>query len=306
MAAGGSKTAIYGAIIANMLIAIMKFVAAFFTGSSAMLSEGIHSLIDSGNGMLLLLGIKKSKKEPDEKHPFGYGMEVYFWAFVVAIFIFSLGGGIAIYEGIEQILHRELPNASMVKWNYGVLISAIVFEGISFIIALKHFRKANPKGFVSSISRSKDAATFAVVIEDSAAMAGLVIALLGVFLTDITENALFDGIASVSIGVLLVSVALFLARETKGLLIGESAVEKDIDLVKSIIQPYPAILDHSNIQTMHLGPDDILLAFEIDLENSLTAGEVEDLIQEIEDKLKKANPRFKQIFIEAKSLKQIT
>ena len=223
MAAGGSNIAIYSAIGANILIAISKFIAAFFTGSSAMLAEGIHSLVDTGNGLLLLLGINRSKQAPDKMHPFGYGKEVYFWSFVVSILVFSLGGGFALYEGIHALQDPHLIEDP--TWNYVVLFAALVFEGTALYLSLKTFNKsrAGSGNLISSIIRSKDAATFAVIIEDSAAVAGLAIALLGVFLSQQLQNPYLDGTASVLIGILLLVVATFLARESKGLLLGESA-----------------------------------------------------------------------------------
>jgi len=299
MAAGGSKVAIYGAIIANFSIAIMKFVAASFTASSAMLSEGIHSLIDTSNGMLLLLGIKKSKKKPNDKHPFGHGKEVYFWSFVVAIFIFSLGGGIAIYEGIQHLLHPAEVNPEHVKWSYGVLIFAILFEGISLYIAYRLFRKTYPEARLMRLSESKDAASFAILLEDSAAVLGLIIALIGVFLTDYTGNAKFDAGASIVIGVLLTGVAYFLARETKGLLIGESVLPKDMEGIKDVLNGYKEIEQYGNIHTMHLSPDEILLAMDVNFVDDLRVGELEGIVAEIKGKIREQNPFFKFIFIEA-------
>ncbi len=298
MAVGGSKTAIYGAIIANFAIAIAKFVAAFFTSSSAMLSEGIHSLIDTSNGMLLLLGIKKSKRLPDKEHPFGYGKEVYFWSFVVAIFVFSLGGGVAIYEGIHHLIEPTVPNSENVIWSYSVLILAIVFEGTSLIIAYKQYKKAYPSAKIRNIAESKDATTFAILMEDSAAVIGLFIALFGVFLTDMTQNPVFDASASIVIGVLLTFVAYFLARETKGLLIGESVLTKDLEKIKTVIDEYDNVEYYGNIHTMHLSPDEVLLAMDINFKDSITVGELEEIIAEIKSKIRALNPFYKYIFLE--------
>lgn len=303
MAAGGSKIAIYAAIIGNFTIAVMKFVASFFTGSAAMLSEGIHSLIDSFNGVLLLFGIKRSKQEPDRKHPFGYGKEVYFWSFIVAIFIFALGGGLAIYEGIEHLINPVPHDSDMVIWNYGVLGGAIIIESISFGLAFRQFRKSYPTGFLSSIRKSKDAATFAVILEDTAALLGLIIALIGVALADIFQNPLFDGLASVCIGFLLCVIALFLARETKGLLVGESAVDEDLDVVTSVIEDYKIIKHYGNIRSMHLGPDNILLAVDINFFDYVIAGEIEECVKEIEERISKAAPQFTQIYLETTDIK---
>jgi len=299
MAAGGSKIAIYGAIVANFCIAIAKFVAASFTGSSAMMSEGIHSLIDTSNGMLLLLGIKKSKKKPNKKHPFGYGKEVYFWSFIVAIFIFSLGGGIAIYEGIHHLIEPADVKPEHVKWSYGVLIFAILFDGASLLIAYKQWKKAYPEAKLTRLAESKDAATFAILLEDSAAVIGLIIALIGVMLTHYTGNSRFDAGASIVIGVVLTGVAYFLARETKGLLIGESVLPKDMDGIKSVLDQYKEIEQYGNIHTMHLSPDEILLAMDVNFIDDLRVGDLEVIVSEIKEKIRAKNPYFKFIFIEA-------
>jgi len=190
MSTQGSKLSIFAAIAANVLIAIMKFIASFFTGSSAMLSEGIHSLIDTVNGLLLLFGISQSRKGPDKLHPFGHGKEIYFWSFIVSILVFSLGGGAAIYEGIHRILHPvSEANNTNILWNYGVLIGAVVFEGASLIIALKEFRKIHPTGYKSALEESKDAASVAVIIENGAAVVGLFIALIGITMALLLTNS---------------------------------------------------------------------------------------------------------------------
>lgn len=303
MATGGSKIAIYGAIGANFSIAIMKFVACYFTGSASMLSEGIHSLIDTSNGGLLLYGIKRSQREPDSKHPFGYGKEVYFWAFVVAIFIFALGGGIAIYEGIHHINHPEAHDASKIVWNYGVLIGGMVVEGISFYLAFREFRKANPTGFFSAIRRSKDAATFAVMIEDTAAMLGLFLALVFVFIGHMTGNPVWDGVGSISIGVLLCLVSLFLARETKGLLVGESVTDRDLVGLRGVLTAHAEVLEIGNLRTMHLGPEEVLLAVDVDFASSLSSDQVEQAVAELEAEIQTIMPHVSQIYIEARALK---
>ncbi len=298
-AAGGSKIAIYGAILGNFLVAVMKFVASFFTGSSAMLSEGIHSLIDTSNGLLLLYGIKQSTQMPDKHHPFGYGKEIYFWSFIVAIIIFALGGGVAMYEGILHVMHPVAQNEDMMSWNYGVLVGAIFIESATLYVAYQQFKKGNHKNIITSIRKSKDAATFAVLIEDAAAVTGLLFALIGIGLAHITGNPIYDGAASIAIGALLISVSFFLARETKALLIGESASEEDIILVKAVIGNYPIIKAYRNIKTMHMGPNEILLALEVDFVDDITSSKVEACIGEIDDILKEHNPKFNKIYIEA-------
>jgi len=297
--AGNSKIAIYGAIGANTLIAIGKFMAAFFTGSSAMLAEGIHSLVDTGNGLLLLLGIKRSKQEPDEMHPFGYGKEVYFWSFVVSILIFALGGGFAIYEGIHALQDPHVIEDP--TWNYGVLIAALVFEGTALYLALKAFNKsrASSGNLIKNIVQSKDAATFAVIIEDAAAVIGLSIALIGVFLSQQLQNPYLDGAASVSIGVLLLGVATFLAKESKGLLLGESAVPEVIVSVEKIMKEHPSVKDWALPQTMHFGPDSILMVLEIDIIDSMNLLDAEDTMAQLRKKIQLQHPTITQVFIQS-------
>ena len=305
MATGGSKIAIFASMAANLGIAVMKFIASIFTGSSAMLSEGIHSLVDTTNGVLLLWGIKKSKKAPDKLHPFGHGKEIYFWSFVVSIFVFALGGGVALYEGIKHLQeHGGHVDTSlkMKYWNYGVLIGSLLFEGASLWVAWKEFRKSYPKGFVSAMEKSKDAATIAVIIENGAAVIGLLIAMIGISLTYYFHNPVFDAWASIFIGILLTGVSLFMAVETKHLLIGESAVETDIEAINNIFKEYPQLEGFGNIKTMHLGPDDILLGANINFKDDLSVKQIEPIIKEIKEKIVTNNPKIKHIFIETDSI----
>lgn len=299
MAAGGSNIAIYGAIGANFLIAISKFVASFFTGSSAMLAEGIHSLVDTGNGLLLLLGIKRSKQKPDKAHPFGYGKEVYFWSFVVSILIFALGGGFAIYEGIHALQDPHMVEDP--TWNYVVLGAAIAFEGTALFLALRTFNKARAhksKNLIKNIIQSKDAATFAVIIEDTAAVIGLSVALLGVFLSQILNNPYLDGSASIAIGVILLAVATFLAKESKGLLLGESAHEEVINDVDELINSNEYVKASNLPQTMHFGPDKILLIVEVDLVDDIELLEAERIVDELRNKIKEKRPAIKEVYIQ--------
>lgn len=299
MAAGGSNIAIYSAIVANFLIAISKFLASFFTGSSAMLAEGIHSLVDTGNGLLLLLGIKRSKQKPDKMHPFGYGKEVYFWSFVVSILIFALGGGFAIYEGIHAL--QDPHTIEDPTWNYAVLGAAIVFEGTALYLALKTFNKSRAhqsKNLIKNIVRSKDAATFAVIIEDTAAVLGLLVALLGVFLSQLLENPYLDGSASIVIGVILLSVATFLAKESKGLLLGESAYDEVVRDVDELINASEYVKASNLPQTMHFGPDRILVIVEVDLVDNLELLEAERIVDELRNKIMEIRPNIKEVYIQ--------
>src|SRR5210317_855311 len=296
--AGSSKIAIYGAIAANTAIAISKFVAAFFTGSSAMLSEGIHSLVDTGNGILLLFGIRLSQRPPDENHPFGYGNEIFFWSFVVAILVFSLGGGIAIYEGIRHLLHpRELEN---VQWNYVVLILAMIFEGAALRVALKQFNASRgTKSFLRALKDSKDSSTVAVVIEDSAALLGLIIALLSVLLGQLTGWLYFDGLGSVLIGVLLIAVSFLFAAECKALLVGEGLLPEDLDSIVLILEQEPRVARYRRPLSLYFGPSEVLVNPDVHFLDDLAADEIELTIDGIEARILKELPVVNRIFIEA-------
>jgi cation diffusion facilitator family transporter len=300
--AGSSKIAIYGAIAANSAIAVSKFIAAFFTGSSAMLSEGVHSLVDTGNGILLLFGIKLSKNPPDEKHPFGYGNEVFFWSFVVAILIFALGGGIAIYEGVRHILHpRQLEN---VQWNYVVLILAMIFEGAALRVALKQFNASRRnKPFMRALKDSKDSSTVAVVVEDTAALLGLMIALLSVLLGHLTGWPYFDGIGSVLIGVLLVSVAFFFAVECKALLVGEGLLPEEVEKIGQILDEEPRVSVYRRPLSLYFGPSEVLVNLDVHFIDNLNSDQIEQTVDRIEDRIKAALPSVNRIYIEADTIK---
>jgi len=303
MAAGGSTLSIISSIVANLAIAILKFVASTFTGSAAMLSEGIHSVIDTVNGLLLLLGVKRSKKGADKMHPFGHGKEIYFWSFVVAIFIFALGGGMAIYEGVKHIMHpvREIDHSN-VLWSVGVIIGAFVFEGASLWIAFKEFRKTYPTGFASALIESKDAATFAVIIENAAALVGLLIALVGVGLTYFLDNAIYDAYASVAIGLLLAYVAYFMAKETQNLLVGETASATDLQMINNIIDDYQEIDFFGNLRSMHLGPDEVMIGVEVNFKDDLKVKDVEQIVADIKSRIRKNDEKFTHIYIESNSI----
>lgn len=300
--ATGTKKVIYAALLGNTLISVTKFIAAAITGSSAMLSEGIHSLVDTGNQGLLLHGIKRSIKPADEEFPFGYGKEVYFWSFIVAILIFSLGGGISIYEGIKHLQHPQMMSDPTI--NYIVLGLAILFEGTAWLFALREFTKVKGKwGYIKAIQHAKDPSVFLVLFEDSAAMLGLLVAMVGIALTQYTGNALFDAIASIIIGFILLGTSIWLAYETKGLLIGESANKETVQHIKKILMKN-AIVEHVNeVLTMHMGPDFILANISIDFKNSSSADEVEATIENLTSHIKKHYPQIKRVFIEAEKRK---
>ncbi len=302
MAAGKSKKVIYAAFTGNALIAVMKFTAASFTGSSAMLSEGIHSVVDCGNQLLLLFGMKRADLPPDRHHPFGYGMELYFWTFVVAILIFAVGSGVSVYEGIERLLHPK--PIERPEWNYGVLALSMVFEGVAWWIAYKEFNKSrNGMPFMKAIRHSKDPTIFTVLFEDTAAMLGLMVAFLGVLGAQLLDMPMLDGVASISIGIILALVAVLLAIESKGLLIGEGADPEILRRIEDMADSDQRIWRTNEILTMHLGPDDILLNASFDFIEGLTADEVESAISEFEVQIKNDYPSIRRVFIEAQSWK---
>jgi cation diffusion facilitator family transporter len=238
--ASASKKVIIAALIGNALIAVTKFIAAAITGSSAMLSEGIHSLVDTGNQLLLLYGLRAAKRPADERFPFGHGKEIYFWSFVVAILVFALGAGVSIYGGIEHVRHPVAISNPLI--NYVVLGLAMLFEGAALFFAFTEFTRAKGKwGYIEAVQRGKDPTLFVVLFEDSAAMLGLVVAFLGVWLTQVTGLMWFDGLASILIGCILAGTAIWLAYETKGLLIGEAANTRVVDGIRAIIGNYAAV-----------------------------------------------------------------
>jgi cation diffusion facilitator family transporter len=298
----GSKKIIIAALIGNTLISITKFVAASITGSSAMLSEGIHSIVDTGNQILLLYGLKQAARPASPQFPFGHGKEIYLWSFVVAILIFAVGAGISIYEGIDHILHPSALHDPTV--NYIVLGLAIIFEGGALYFALIEFNKVKGSfGYIEAIKRGKDPSMFVVLFEDSAAMLGLLIAFIGILLTQITRNALWDGIASVIIGLILAFTAIWLAYETKSLLIGEGADPDIIDAIHKIASKQDSIEKINEILTLHMGPEFILVNMSIDFKDYLPVGSIEKTIEIITKEIKENFPIAKKVFNEAESAK---
>lgn len=292
---------VYGALAANVVIAVAKFIAAFATGSAAMLSEAFHSVADSGNQGLLLLGLHRSGRPPDDRHPFGYGPELFFWSMVVAMVLFGVGGGLSIYEGVKHVLSPG--EGGDPTWNYVVLAIAFVAEGTSLTIALRHFlRGRNGRPFWRALRSSKNPSVFTVLAEDSAALAGIVIAFLGVFLRHRLDMPVLDGVASILIGVLLCAVASFLGHETKGLLLGESAEPHVRERITEVVRADPAVRDVAPPLTMHLGPDQILLNMSIVFDPSLRAAEVGAAIDRIERAIRAEDARIQRIFVEAKSV----
>lgn len=298
--AGGAKHVIYAALIGNAAIAASKFAASAITGSSAMLSEAIHSVVDTGNQVLLLVGVRRSGRTPDEEHPFGYGLQLYFWAFVVAIIIFGLGGGFSIHEGIQKIRH---PHELESVWiNYVVLTLGILIEGAVWRVAFKEFRKTKGRqSWIRAVRTSKDPMVFTVLFEDSAAMLGLVTAMIGIFLSDALDMPVLDGVASVIIGLILVVTASFLAYECQGLLTGEAVRPKTRESLKAIAAAAPGVRCVNELLTMHFGPQDVLVAISLDFADDISSRDVEATVTAIERKMKAAHPEVKRIFIEAQS-----
>jgi len=297
-----SKKVIFAALAGNLLIAVTKFVAAAMTGSSAMLSEGIHSVVDTGNQVLLLYGLKRAQQPADDQFPFGHGKEVYFWSFVVALLIFAVGAGVSAYEGVLHILDpRPIENPIV---NYVVLGLAMLFEGGSWFVAAREFSKLKGKrGWIEAVRRGKDPSSFVVLFEDSAAMLGLVVAFVGVFLGSWLKNPYFDGAASVAIGLILGATALWLAYETKGLLIGEAAGQPIVDGIRDIARKYASVEHVNEVLTMHMGPDYVLANVSIDFTDSASAGDVADVVADIDSAIKRAFPVVKRVFIEGEARK---
>jgi cation diffusion facilitator family transporter len=298
--AAGSKPVIIAALVGNSLIAVTKFVASAITGSSAMFSEGIHSLVDTGNQVLLLFGLRQARKPPDEEFPYGHGKEIYFWGFIVAILIFAVGAGLSIYEGVRHILHpRALENPTV---NYIVLGLAMIFEGAAWLIALRVFRKAKGSlGYIEAVHVGKDPTMFIVLFEDTAAMAGLVVAFAGLLAVHVTGIAVFDGVASVLIGLILGATAVWLAWETKGLLIGESANRPVVRGIRRIVGAHEKVRHINEILTMHMGPEYILVNISVDFRDPITAPGIEAAVAEIDGRIKEVFPAVRRVFIEAEA-----
>lgn len=301
MASG--KKSIYAAIVGNFLIAVTKFVAAAASGSSAMLSEGVHSLVDTGNGGLLLLGLRRSRREPDAAHPYGYGKEVYFWTLVVAMLIFAGGGGVAVYEGIRHLRHpAELGDPTM---SYVVLALAVLFEGFAWTVAYLEFgRLKGERGWWEAIRKEKDPTAFAVLLEDSAALVGLLVAGAGIWLSHRFGEARLDGAASVLIGLVLAGVAAVLAREARGLLVGESAEPKTVERIRRIAGADGAVEEVLRVLTMYVGPERMILNLDLRFRSELDAQGVARAVDRIEGRIREEIPAVRWIFVEAEALKR--
>jgi cation diffusion facilitator family transporter len=298
--ASSSKKVIYAALIGNGMITVTKFIAATLTGSSAMLSEGIHSTVDTINQILLLYGLKRSQKPADDQFPFGYAREVYFWSFVVAILIFAIGAGISVYEGVHRLMDpHPLKNVNV---NYVVLAFAMLFEGGAWYFALKEFKKTKGRrSYLEAIRQAKNPSIFVVLFEDSAAMLGLLVAFLGILLGQLTGNVYYDGLASVVIGLILGATAIWLAYEIKGLLVGESALPHVVEEIRRLADQHDEIEHVNEVLTMHMGPEDILVNISVDFKDEISADTVEKIVQKLDTEIKKAHPQVKRIFIEGEA-----
>ena len=304
---GESAVAVVAAILANIAIGVVKFIASFLTGSPAMFSEGVHSIVDSGNGLLVLLGIHRAKKPANFTHPFGYGKELYFWTLVVSILIFALGGGVSMWEGIRAV-GEVGPNTVLEDPTvaYIILVISMAIEGFSLSVAIRQFNAARgTKKPLQFIREAKDPSLYTVVLEDTAAEVGLVIAFLGLFLGHLFNNPYLDGIAAICIGVLLALVAIILLSETKGLLIGEGLNIEELEEVKELVEADEAIVRCGRILSMYMGPESLVINIDANFEPAKTADEVLASINRIETHIKKRFPQTKSVFIEAETLKTV-
>jgi len=300
---GEKPITIYAAMAANLGIAVAKLAAAFVTRSSSMLSEGIHSLADTGNQGLMLLGNHLSKKPADRTHPFGYGMEVYFWSLIVALILFGIGGGLSVYEGITHL--QNPPELENPTWNYIVLGVAAVLEGTSFMIALRKLieNKEQDDNIIQAVHHSKNPEIFLVLFEDSAALVGILIAFLAIFLGHLLSNPYLDGIGSLLIGIVLGIVALFLAYETRLLLLGEGAEQPMVVAICRIIKEDKDVLGVARPTTMYFGPYHVLLNIAIHFKEDVSSNDLVRIVDHLESKVRKAYPIVRQIYIEAESFK---
>jgi cation diffusion facilitator family transporter len=298
-----SDKAVYVAIGANVVVAVAKFVAASATGSSSMLAESIHSLIDTSNGGLLLWGRKAGGRKPDETHPFGYGKEQYFWTLIVALFVFTVGGTFSIFEGVVRL--RDPEPLEHLFWNYAVLLVAALSDGYSWTVAWRQLRATRRDGTLfEAVRASKDPSTFAVFFEDFAAVLGVAVAFLGVLLSQLLERPQPDAIASIVVGLILSAVALLLAYESKLLLVGESADAEAVKSIRGLVESDAAVAHSGRPLTMHLGPEDVLLNLDVQFQDRLSTEQVIEAVDRLEQSIRKEHPQVKRIFIEAERLRR--
>ena len=302
MADSASKTVVYAALAGNLLVAITKAVAAAVTGSSSMLSEAVHSFVDSGNELLLLYGMHRAQKQATPEHPIGHGRELYFWSFIVAVLIFALGAGVSIFEGIAHIREPEPVERAWI--NYLVLGLAFVFEGVSWFISLRQYRAAKGElGFFEAFRKSKDPPSFMVFFEDSAALVGIVLAAAGTYASASLGMPVLDGWASIAIGVVLAVVAVLLARESKSLLIGERADRELSDAILQVASEHPAVARANGLVTVQMAPDQIVAALSLEFADELCTPQIEQAVTEVEQRIKAAHPEVVSLFIKPQTLK---
>ncbi len=302
---GGSRTAVWVALVGNLLVATTKAGAAAFTGSSAMLSEAVHSFVDTGNEVLLLYGMRVAKKKADRDHPAGYGRELYFWSFIVALLVFAFGAGVSIYEGVHHVLEPQPIEHAMLSEL--VLAASFLFEGWSWVVSWRQFRKVKGDlGWYEAFRKSKDPPLFMVLFEDSAALIGIVIAAVGIALAANFDLPLADGISSILIGLVLACTSTLLARESKSLLIGEKA---DSALIKSMLDIANGACGTSRangVLTIQMAPDEIMAAMSFEFDDALTAPQIEEMIADIERRIHAAHPEVKSLFIKPQNPQQYT
>lgn len=291
---------IYAALAGNLLIAITKFIAAGITGSSVMLSEGIHSLVDTGNELLLLYGLRRSRKPADRIHPLGYGRELYFWSFIVAVLVFAIGAGVSFYQGASQLLHpRPLQD---LRAAYAVLALSFVFEGASWLVAMREFRASKGQaGYLEAAVASKDPSVFSVLFEDSAALLGLIVAFIGISTAHRLDLPQLDGAASIGIGVILSATALFLARESKELLIGEPALVGVQESILKIATEDPSILHANGAITSHLSPSELFVALSAEFCDGLNTDQIECTVNRLEARIRERHPEVGLLFVKPQS-----
>jgi cation diffusion facilitator family transporter len=292
------QLAVYGAIAANVAIAVTKFIVAAITGSSAMLSEGIHSAVDTGNGVLLLIGKRLSERKATAEHPFGHGKELFFWSLIVAVLVFGLGGGLSIFEGVQHVL-----DAAPIRdptWNY-VVLAAALFEGTSFAIALRVFlREKGDRAFWSALHASKDPTTYTVLAEDAAALAGLLVAAIGIFVSHRYDMPQADGVASLVIGGILAGVAILLVREARGLLIGEGIRADTAAAIRELLERHPLVRRVGPLLSMYIGPEQVLLTLDVEFDPQASAGDISNAVKVLESEIRTRFDKITRIYIEAR------
>ena len=295
-APSSSKRVVHAALLGNLLVALTKFGAAWWTGSSAMLSEAVHSLVDTGNQALLLYGMYRAARPPDQRHPLGHGRELYFWSFIVALQMFTLGAGVTFYEGVSHILDPHPIVDPLVS--YVVLACSAVFEGTSWVVALRNFRKTKGDlGYLEAAQRSKDPPAFIVLFEDSAALLGLAIAFIGTLASDQLAMPVLDGVAAIGISLVLGATGIMLVRESKGLLIGEPASPRIVASILDIARKQKGI-EQANVPfTVHLGPDQIVVALSLEFCDKLTTPDIEETVTALERAIREAHPAVIAIFV---------